>query len=146
MKTQKTLAATMTAIALFTASTVSACGITECQPHGGLTRPDLEQIIADREGWGNNPRSPEKPENPPISPEPMPSTPQAPKPSDLPPVASGGNLEEDTPPAKTPSPTPTPNVGIIPPWTYEAPPGTVPVGGGETFIPIPEIKLPKAGS
>lgn len=152
----KTIASTIVAMGLMVSS-ASACGITECQPHGGITHPEIEKAIAEREGWTYTPvagspepapgRSPEKPENPPIQPQPVPSTPEPPKPSDLPPVASEGNLEEDTPPS----------VGIIPPWVFEptpptpaapmpVPPGFVPVGGGETFIPIPEIKLPKAGS
>lgn len=143
-RTTKVIASTIVAMGLMVSS-ASACGITECQPHGGITHPEIEKAIAEREGWTYTPvGGSEKPHSSPETPQPMPNTPEASKPSDLPPVASGGNLEEDTPPS----------VGLIPPWVFEpptptptAPPtGFVPIGGGETFIPIPEIKLPKAGS
>lgn len=95
---------------MFTVATVNACGLTECQPHGGLTRPDLEEII-----MGRPPHHEPKPETP--KPEPT-SAPVPPVGGDVP------TQEEDTPPTPTVTPTavPTPSVGLVPPVSTTVPP------------------------
>ncbi len=85
------------ALLAFFAVRVLACGITECQPHGGITHPDLEDIIMGR---------------PPHHEPPAP-----------PAVGGPTEPEEDTPPTPTATivppwvftPTPTP-VPVMPRW------------------------------
>lgn len=127
-----------------TFTTVGACGITECQPCGGLTsKRECNKTPTPTATKTATPTATPK-VTPTATPSATPTATATPTPTATPEPPRGGGVpsqEEETPPGGTPTasptPSPTPSVGLVPPVSTTVPPVQ------PTWV-VPKA-LPKAG-